>query len=500
MSEPLNIRVMFLFGLILLLGLCCGCSGTFEGSGFGDTVQPRLLTFGFYAEDNPAVLSTDYVAAVGTSSPYVVKVSLPSQAQRESLVARFTLADGSKVLVSDHEQVSGTTPNDFTQPVDYYVTDGRTYTRYSVEVGRQSSLQWRALPAVTDHTVYTCVRVVVNPVDHRPYIAYKSRKDALGAEDYRAEVLCLRSAQDEQWSSLGFSEHPVYSSYMDFDITPQGTLYLAYANDDETVHGTAVQRITSEGEWSTLATNLEGAQATYLGLGAAADDCLVTGCVGNTTATYYRTNAVSVWNGEAWQTGLGPCGSMTAYKSAVTAGGGVAYEAVMERTSPYAIHVYRYAEGGWSELEGYPQEGTNAIYAGTFKLTTDADGNLYTLTADDGSGVSAVRIRKYDARQQTWTTVSGNPTPIPATERHTIAAIALSPAGLPFVVYYDQAEQNKPKCIYLDGDTRQWSSPITISEVAVSSLGTMSIDIDASGTGYVAYLDDTNRIRVYCFE
>ena len=54
----------------------------------------KMLTFGFYQEDNAGVLSKDYVAEVPTTAvggKIDVAVSMPASVDKSALVARFTV-------------------------------------------------------------------------------------------------------------------------------------------------------------------------------------------------------------------------------------------------------------------------------------------------------------------------------------------------------------------------------------------------------------------------
>ena len=74
--------------------------------------------------------------AEGTITDTAVAVEVPHGTEVTALVATFALSAGASAKVGTTAQVSGTTANDFTDPVDYIVTaeDGTHSTTYTVTV------------------------------------------------------------------------------------------------------------------------------------------------------------------------------------------------------------------------------------------------------------------------------------------------------------------------------------------------------------------------------
>lgn len=358
---------------------------------------------------------------------------------------------------------------------------------------------WSELPLVTsDYSTYTNARVKVDPVTLTPYVAFKARKELTTGNDY-THALVYRYL-DNQWQQVAASTDQVYSSYLDFGFSKTGRSYIAYADADFTNKGTTLEQIIPAAHASKLlASNMENAQATYLGLGVVSDNQLITACTGNTSATYKNVPVISIYDAEtkSWTASKGPTGNTEIYKTALCSSpSGEVYLAAMERSAPYAIHVFQYGAEGWTELGTYPTEGTNAIYVGTYKLSTDQAGHLYTLTCDNATGSDCIRIRQFDAETQSWTTLGDAPTPISTTDRHQLAAHAVRPDGVHVITYQDINDGSLPKVITYDANTLSWSEPVTLSSVPVNNSGSISIDFAGNGIGYVCYVDDNNAIRV----
>lgn len=495
--KPYYYKLLSIALSLVMLAALSACTSHDDDPVRPGTEAPRLLTFGFYAADNGGRLADDYVTTVSTTSPARITLTVPPIVDCTSLIARFTTAEGNSVWVNDVEQQNGVTAQDFTLPLDYYVTNGKLWQRYEVTVSRRTTSTWQALPRWEDHTVYSISHIAVSPADGSLYAAFKARKDVTtGEEDLRIHALHLEA--DDQWRHVGQSLHRAYSSYLGFDIAPSGQAYIAYPNYDLTPYSTCVERVTETGPFETIGADLENAQANYISFVALSDDCLINTMVGNTSATYYRTNATSIYDGRDWQVGLGPCGSLTAYKCTMTRHGDVAYLAVMERATGYVIHIYEYRDKRWTEVPGY-QEPTvqNGIAAGAFKLTTDMDGNLYVLTDDNATGAYLIRLRKYDVREKTWSTVSGNSTIIDGHDSHIQACAAIAPNGTPYICYRDIADHSYFKYICLDPETRQWTDPVTISTNPVN--GDISMAFTPAGLGYASYVDTDNKLCLFCY-
>lgn len=93
---------------LVLFAAFSSCSDD-KNDGTDEGIEAKLLTFGFYAEDNSSILSEDYIATLSSTA---AKVTMPAFIDKSALVARFTTNDGNIVLVDGVTQVSGTTAND----------------------------------------------------------------------------------------------------------------------------------------------------------------------------------------------------------------------------------------------------------------------------------------------------------------------------------------------------------------------------------------------------
>ncbi|GHU86026.1 hypothetical protein FACS1894153_2330 [Bacteroidia bacterium] len=81
--------------------------------------------------------------AVQEGNNFSIELDAESTAKLDSIVVKFTASEGSVVTVDGEKQVSGTTMNDFTNPLTYVVTSGdlRESTQYIVTVSKKSANQ-----------------------------------------------------------------------------------------------------------------------------------------------------------------------------------------------------------------------------------------------------------------------------------------------------------------------------------------------------------------------
>ncbi len=143
----MKLKSLFLSAGILLAGILASCS-----SDDPEVIvyEAGMTSFGFYVEDNKGLIVQDYEVSPVTQTN--ITVLLPEEVDKSKLVARFTVTDNDVVKVGDVVQQSGVTANDFTVPVDYFVSEGTTNVKYTVTIGKAPAYVWTALPPVTGGT------------------------------------------------------------------------------------------------------------------------------------------------------------------------------------------------------------------------------------------------------------------------------------------------------------------------------------------------------------
>ena len=155
--------------MICCLGalLTAGCSDDKTGEEEGPTGEAKITAFGFKAENNPDYLVKDYT---GTISGTAISVKVPADTDLSALVATFETADGeSTVTVNGTTQVSGTTANDFSDPVDYLVSLGKKNALYTVTVSELPEAVWTKVTEWEQDA--NAVRLEIDQTDNLPCLA-----------------------------------------------------------------------------------------------------------------------------------------------------------------------------------------------------------------------------------------------------------------------------------------------------------------------------------------
>lgn len=494
-----RVKDLFSWASILLLAVLSlgACSDGGDDDGKKEAEAPLMTAFGFYAEDNAGVLSKDYV---GTISGNAVTVAMPASVNKTALVARFTTNEGNKVLVSGVTQVSKTTKNDFSSPVDYTVSnsDGTKNVLYTVTVSKATNVSWSEAAVYSASEVYAGAVLKVNPTNNVPMIAFKERADA----NAKMTVVQLSGSSLATMGSASFSSKVDGSNYA-FDISPEGTPYVAYSDSASTLLAGALSVMRYDGSaWVNVGEkSVLKAQSKYIGLAALSGSRLVVNQQNNSAKADFsrRVMVSSVYNGSAWTS---TAATTNQIYTCVTAGDGTnAYTLYINRGKVdnvnYGMNVVKYDGSAWSTLRSnYVRSGATQTSIAGYGLTVAPDGTLYIWTGDDAdkTGSYGVRLERYNASANTWTVVGGNILPLGFNlSTHTSVAVAVAPDGTPYVAYRNEKDNNYPYVMYLDPETNQWSTPVRLAEVAASDV---NIAFAKDGTGYLSFTDGDNHIHL----
>ncbi|MDY4410259.1 MAG: hypothetical protein SPE56_05485 [Prevotella sp.] len=492
-----RVKDLFSWASVLLLAVFALASCSSSDDDVKKAEAPLMTAFGFYAEDNAGVLSKDYV---GTISGTSITVSMPSSINKTALVARFTTNEGNKVLVNGVTQVSQTTKNDFTNPVDYTVSnsDGSNNARYSVTITKSSNVSWSEAAVYSASEVYAGAVLKINPTNNVPMIAFKERAD----ESEKMTVVQLSGSSLANVGNASFSSK-VSSSNYDFDISPEGTPYVAYSNSESSLLSGALSVMRYDGSaWTAVGdASVLKAQSNFVGMAALSGNRLVVNQQNNSAKADFarRVMVSSVFNGTAWENKEA---TKDPIYTCVTAGDGSnAYTLYINRGKVdgvnYGMNVVKYDGTAWSTLRSnYVRSGASQTSIVSYGLTVAPDGTLYIWTGDDAdnTGSYGVRLERYNASTNTWTVVGGNILPLGfALSTHTSVAVAVAPDGTPYVAYRNEKDNNYPYVMYLDSETNQWSTPVRLAEAAASDV---NIAFAKDGTGYVSFTDGDNHIHL----
>lgn len=458
--------------------------------------DPELTSFKFELANNPEAISSDIE---GVISGDAVTVSMMKAADKSRLVATFTANEGDVVKVGDVVQVSGKTVNDFTNPVDYIVTnsDGSKSALYSVSI---TSVNGKLEPLVTYSSLPVSDAVLrVNPDNKAPYLAFKE-KSVTGSESASADKLTVVNFLDGAWNlvgSAGFS-NKVASSHFDFDVDSKGGLYVAYADNEASPKSAKVMGY-SGGSWSLVGSGAaNNFMAQNLSLAAMSDNNLVLLQKCNAKSDPFKRNdlVVSLYNGSWNSNTVLDITSMAAVKTCKA--GNTAYVFVLRRGKPYPHDVLKYVDGTWTALRtNFVREGATQTGNYVYDITATEDGTVYLLTVDDAQTTSEYRIivEKYSPEAGSWSIVSGGYYPFVSGDAHDVAKLAVAPDGTPYMLYYDY-KNTTLRLTWFDSDTKQWAEPVVVATEALSS---PCIAFAASGVGYIAFTDANNAEKVFIY-
>lgn len=454
--------------------------------------DPELTSFKFELADNPEAISSDIE---GVISGDAVTVSMMKAADKTKLVATFTTNEGDVVKVGDVVQVSGKTVNDFTNPVDYIVTnsDGSKSALYSVSI---TSVNGKLEPLVTYSSLPVSDAVLrVNPDNKAPYLAFKEK-----SESASADKLTVVNFQDGAWNvvgSAGFS-NKVASSHFDFDVDSKGGLYVAYADDEANPKSANVMKY-SGGAWSVVGSGVaNNFAAQNLSLAAVSDNNLVLLQKCNSKTDPFKRNdlVASLFNGSWNNSTVLDITSMAAVKTCKA--GNVAYAFVIRRGKPYPHDVLKYADGSWTALRAnFAREGATQTGSFVYDIAATEDGTVYLLTVDDAqtTGEYRVIVEKYSPDAASWSIVSGGYYPFVNGDNHDVAKLAVAPDGTPYMLYYDY-KNTTLRLTWFDSDTKQWAEPVV---VATEALSDPCVAFTTSGVGYIAFTDANNAEKVFIY-
>ena len=458
--------------------------------------DPKLTSFKFELVNNLEAVGEDIE---GEISGDAISVPMIKAADKTKLVATFTTTPTNVVKVGDAVQVSGKTVNDFTNPVDYIVTnsDGSKSALYSVSI---TSVNGKLEPLVTYSSLPVSDAVLrVNPDNKAPYLAFKE-KSVTGSESASAGKLTVVNFLDGAWNlvgSAGFS-NKVASSHFDFDVDSKGGLYVAYADNEASPKSAKVMGY-SGGSWSLVGSGAaNNFTALNLSLAALSDNNLVLLQKCNAKSDPFKKYdlVVSLYNGSWNSNTVLDITSMAAVKTCKA--GNTAYAFVIRRGKPCPHDVLKYVDGTWTALRtNFVREGATQTGNFVYDITATEDGTVYLLTVDDAQTTSEYRIivEKYSPEAGSWSIVSGGYYPFVSGDAHDVAKLAVAPDGTPYMLYYDY-KNTTLRLTWFDSDTKQWAEPVV---VATEALSDPCIAFAASGVGYIAFTDANNAEKVFIY-
>lgn len=449
-----------------------------------------IISFGFYAEDNPNVLFKDYE---GTVNGTAISVEVPSDAVITDLVARYETTAGAVVQVNGAEQVSGESGNDFTSPVAYTVVDGEDSDVFTVTVGRLTAPVWSVignegfLIPRTDGLV-----MAINPVTHMPYLAFQIdgtiNGEAVPSEKEKIAVVAYDgTAWDYLGASTGFSDNR--AEYISLAFDKAGKPYVAYKDYVDNKQSVTVQAYSGS-SWALVGSKqfTEG-RSDYVTIGLAEDNTPYVAFSDRSKASLPDRGLNIFDYSSAWVSNP-PAGVLTSATKFVRKNGEL-YLAIMERTGDAnKPSVYKLENRSWSAVGStqFSANGENGFI--NVDLDVAPDGTVYAAYQEVTANGRINHVMKFDG--SSWSVI-GEPVNV-GSERDNFN-IAVHPDGRLFFAYVDNAGLNIRT---FNESTNNWNA----SQVVIGG-GVAEYDMQISDLGipYVAaVIDESDMTRVMKYD
>jgi len=469
-----------------------------KGDDIPDKADPKMLSFGFYAEDNEDNLFRDYI--VSSVSGNAIQIELPKEVDRTNLVARFTTTDNTTVTVSGIPQQSGVTKNDFSTPVDYITTEGKTNARYTVTVVNAADYVWTRVGAYTEHAVLD-FKMAIHPTSHVPYFLY-----SLSNSDTDLRKAHVIKYENSSWTALGgaLSSGRV-ATELAMVFNDEGKLFVSFPDYATSPSQAPIVQSYDGNSWSVVGGGSVFSAAvsyTAMAINPTNNYPILFNQINDRNYTVPRRATVySHFNGSTWNidnriTGRedGLIGGIMKAKTV----GDATYLAIYNATNPSNYSVYKFQSGLWTTIVDQTiEEGATGIYVRDFDMDVDQDGNIYIAAGDNASGSYKPRVKKYNAETQTWSQVGSIIQVDQSLVNSRYYNVAVAPNGAVHIFYRD--EQGFPTVQTFDSETQDWKEPVVL-ESAVSAGAFISLDFASDGTGYASYLNGANNIVVYKYD
>lgn len=489
------------FLIFLCAALSTGCTDAEIGNNRPLAEVAELESFGFYAEDNPGVLSEDYTTPISSE----MLIRLPAEVDKTALVARFTTTDNTKVFVQTNEQTSGTTPNDFTYPVDYLVQNkaAGTASLYTVKVGKILKMKWTEIAAFNDMLEgqpldNSDFSMAISPVTHEPAIMlmrYNKPKGASGRERtsiiLKMENGALKAGPEITYASDNATL--VRGANIDIAFDAAGTVYGFYYYSKE------VKMFVRTEDGAIVGTPFGNIKISSYGPIMDIDPQsgkIIAVVVNNSSDVSIPRYAYSVnyFDGTSWSTEntFPVTGRMIHYSKYKTD------EALYICGTVHATSYYiaKYSNNKWEVLyEGLPDGVSQPGGVTGPTMAVAKDGTIYLCAAgDEGSeGTYTTKVYKL-APGATQLTSVGSPI-APYTGSSCTSGISLHD-DLPVVVYYNPSD----KLFYsvsMDAETKDWTDAIQVCNIKADS--DIAFASNGSDVSYAALFDDDSpkTLRIY---
>lgn len=449
-----------------------------------------ILSFGFYAEDNPGVLFKDYEGAINGTA---ISVNVPSDAVISDLVARFQTTSGATVKVGGTAQASGESANNFTSPVSYTVVDGNDIDTFTVTVGRLTAPVWSVIGSQgflvprTDGLV-----MAINPTTNMPYLAFQIDGtidgESVPSEDEKIAVVKYSgTGWDYLGANTGFSQEK--ADYISLAFDKDGKPYVAYKDYVDSKQAVTVQAYSGS-SWAPVGEKqfTEG-RSDYVSLGLANDNTPYVAFSDRSQASL-PSRGLNIYGYNSGWASNPPAGVLTSATKFVRKNGNL-YLAIMERTGDAnKPSVYKLENGSWAAVGGTQFSANGEDGYINVDMDVAADGTVYAAYQEYSANGRINYVMKYDGNS--WSAI-GEPINV-GSERDNFN-IAVHPDGRLFFAYVNDAGLNIRT---FNDNTNNWNAETLL---ASGGVGEYDMQISDLGVPFVAaVMDDSDQTQVWKYD
>lgn len=462
-------------------------------------IDVKMTSFVFKASEN-ASLNND---VEGTISETAVSVVLPYGTDVTALVPTIEVSDDATISINDAPYVAGT-PIDFTTPVDFLVSaNAKSNKLYTVTCTEATPVSFTKVAETVASVISGGPVMEINPKNNLPYFVTLNKVPS-GTSTMNVPVLFGYNGAGTIDSLAVLSEFKADGQTLAFGV--DGTAYSSfYENGKKTsvvkYDGTTVSYL---GESQSI-VKCNTSQSNANGLCVFGPNDIYLASFSNAAGSSIARRDLNLchWDGTDWTQEIGIPGRASgtyAYANVFASAAGKTYLMIYNQNK-HDVSLYSFAAGKAGaestlvenlKLKNPQGEEATSINLYSPTMTVGPDGKIYLLFAANYVTGAAYEyspaVTVYNPATGESSLLGGVMTDIDISKSRTMD-IAISPDGLPYVVYASSDDASNPMLRYFDKKTYQWSDPVKLSEDEADEV---NIAFAANGVGYVSYSNETN--------
>ncbi|MGJ1323760.1 hypothetical protein ACR780_13825 [Sphingobacterium faecium] len=449
-----------------------------------------IVSFGFYAADNPEYLFRDYPATI---TKLDIKVDLPVDADVTKLVARYTRSNGTILKYNGTDFVSKETVLDYTLPQNLELQDVQSGTseNFVVTVGRLTAPVWSKVELADFlgmEKIYEA-NMEFNPVNGQLYVAVQTNGST---NELKKGVMGTYNVEDKRWEPVGDVSGftPTRANLISMDFSKEGVPYAAFRDYTEGNNEQFASVMKYEnGKWSFVGKQ-QGSygKVDYLTLKMDQNVPYLGYIFDKVTTpypkrgTYVESIQSGIWKGQTMSQ------SISGYYAKMFKGADhKLYYAIMDLTSGVSLRkpsIYRLDNGNWT-LVGNVNVGPAESSFGGFNIDLDAteDGQIY-MVYQSISPAYKTFVMHWNGTAWKQLGDGFSQTTSGSANRNNIA-VRVHPDGRVFVAYGDA--NNGVKVTTFNKETGNWN---TAMQLSAENGDKYEMRINAEGIPYLITIID----------